>query len=56
MQMPTDEETKAQVEEEKKAVDSAHKGITSQSSNVSSGGGVALSGKNKLSLGFYDLN
>jgi len=30
--------------------------MSKQASVVSTGGGVALSGKNKLSLGFYDLN
>ena len=38
--------------EEKKV----HGPLLSQSSTLSSGGGVALSGRNKLSLGFYSLN
>lgn len=39
-------------EEEK----SSHKKLQNQSSVVSSDAGVALSGTNKLSLGFYNLN
>ena len=34
----------------------SHTQITKQDSVLSSGGGVALSGRNKLSLGFYNLN
>ena len=43
-------------EEEKKVTESGHTKITKQDSVLSSGGGVALSGRNKLSLGFYSLN
>lgn len=39
-------------EEEKKE----HKTLLSQSSTLSKDGAVALSGRNKLSLGFYNLN
>ena len=46
-----------EIEEEKKeVVGGAHTQITKQDSVLSSGGGVALSGRNKLSLGFYNLN
>ena len=43
--------SEATAEEEKK-----EHSITKQSSIISTGGGVALSGTNKLSLGFYNLN
>ena len=44
------------IEEEKKT-ESGHTLLTKQDSVLSnSGGGIALSGRNKLSLGFYNLN
>ena len=44
------------IEEEKKTMIGTHTQVTKQDSVLSSGGGVALSGRNKLSLGFYNLN
>ena len=43
-------------QEEESKQPSVPRTIEKQSSTVSSGGGVALSGRNKLSLGFYNLN
>ena len=46
----------AETEEEKKTMIGNHTQITKQDSVLSTGGGVALTGRNKLSLGFYNLN
>jgi len=54
MAMPSADASAAMAEEEKKQVE--QKTLSSQSSVISAGGGVALSGNNKLSLGFYNLN
>lgn len=56
--MPLLETAEPSIEEEKKTTKiGTHAQVTKQDSVLSnSGGGVALSGRNKLSLGFYNLN